>query len=48
MVNGSHLRVNSYIQKPMDFAQFRETVRQLGLYWLVVNEAPPKNAFESE
>jgi two-component system response regulator len=37
LVNGYQMGVNSYIQKPMDFNQFREVVRQLGLYWLVVN-----------
>ena len=42
---GYQLGVNSYIQKPVDFDQFRETVKQLGLYWLVVNEPPPPNAF---
>jgi len=31
---------NSYVRKPMDFNQFAEAVRQLGLYWLVLNEAP--------
>ncbi len=34
------LGVNSYIQKPVDFEQFQETIRQLGLYWLVVNQPP--------
>jgi len=37
---GYDLGVNSYIRKPVDFQQFTETVRQLGLYWLVINEAP--------
>lgn len=41
LVAGYQLGVNSYIQKPVDFKQFRDTVRQLGLYWLVVNQPPP-------
>ena len=48
VVNGYHLGVNSYLQKPVDFDQFRDIVKQLGLYWLVVNEAPPANAFRRE
>lgn len=33
---------NSYIRKPIDFAQFAETIRTLGMYWLVLNEPPPR------
>jgi DNA-binding NarL/FixJ family response regulator len=41
------LGVNSYIQKPVDFEQFRETVHALAHYWLVVNQAPPRHALAS-
>lgn len=37
-----HLGANSYVRKPVDFAQFIEAARQLGLYWLVLNQRPPK------
>lgn len=40
LINGYKLGANSYIQKPVDFEQFRETVKRVGFYWLVVNQAP--------
>jgi two-component system response regulator len=39
---GYDLGVNSYIRKPVDFSQFVAAIEHLGLYWLVLNEAPPK------
>lgn len=46
LVNGYKLGVNAYIQKPVDFGQFREMVKRLGLFWLVVNQPPPVAAFK--
>jgi two-component system response regulator len=43
LVAGYNLGVNSYIQKPVDFDQFRETVKSVGLYWLVINQPVPVN-----
>ncbi|HTF87458.1 MAG TPA: response regulator [Planctomycetota bacterium] len=40
LIDGYNGGVNSYIRKPVDFTQFTEVVRQLGLYWLVLNESP--------
>jgi two-component system response regulator len=40
-LNGYLLGANSYIRKPVDFEQFARAVKQLKLYWLVLNEAPP-------
>ena len=40
IISGYELGVNSYIRKPVDFEHFIEAVRQLGLYWLVLNQTP--------
>ncbi|RJQ76589.1 MAG: response regulator [Desulfobacteraceae bacterium] len=40
LVESYKLGANSYVRKPVDFNQFVEAVRQLGLYWMVLNEAP--------
>lgn len=42
VVNSYKFGANSYVQKPVDFSQFIEAARQLGLYWLVINEPPPR------
>ena len=41
LVESYRLGVNSYVRKPVDFNEFVEAVRQVGLYWLVLNEPPP-------
>jgi two-component system response regulator len=43
IVRSYELGANSYVRKPVDFAQFTESVRQLGLYWLAINRPPPRN-----
>jgi two-component system response regulator len=40
IVESYHLRANSYVRKPVDFLQFTEAIRQIGLYWLVINKIP--------
>ena len=41
MINGYKLGANSYVRKPVNFGEFMEAVKQLGLYWLILNEPPP-------
>lgn len=41
LIEGYSLGANSYVRKPVDFVRFIEAVRQLGLYWLILNEAAP-------
>lgn len=42
LIEGYKNGANSYVRKPVDFTQFVEAVQQLGLYWLVLNELPPR------
>jgi CheY-like chemotaxis protein len=41
IVSGYGLGANGYVRKPVDFVEFTDAVRQLGLYWLIINEPPP-------
>jgi len=45
LVESYKLGVNAYIQKPVEFDAFRQAVKHLGLFWLVVNEPPPPGSF---
>jgi two-component system, response regulator len=44
LIESYNLGANSYVRKPVDFGGFLEAARQLGLYWLVLNQAPPRPA----
>jgi CheY-like chemotaxis protein len=46
MVRSYRLGVNSYLQKPVNFEQFRKMVKELGLYWLLINQLPSKSALK--
>ena len=48
LANGYHLGADGYVQKPVDFDNFRNLVKQLGLYWLVVNQPPPAAVFQAK
>jgi two-component system response regulator len=45
LIDGYNLGVNAYAQKPVDFEQFSETVRQIGMFWMLINQPPPPGAF---
>lgn len=46
LIESYKLGVNSYIQKPIDFNEFREVLQRLGYYWLIINKPPPPQAFQ--
>ena len=48
LIDSYNLGVNSYVVKPVDFSQFTEAVRQLGLYWIVLNQLPSEIHSEGE
>jgi two-component system response regulator len=41
IIEGYSLGANSYVRKPVNFVEFTEAAKQLGLYWLLINQAPP-------
>ena len=46
ILEGYRLGTNSYVRKPVDFVEFTEAVRQLGLYWLLLNQPPPTSGIQ--
>jgi two-component system response regulator len=46
VLEGYRLGTNSYVRKPVDFVEFTEAVRQLGLYWLLLNRPPPTSGIQ--
>jgi CheY-like chemotaxis protein len=46
LIEGYRLGASAYVQKPVDFDQFRQTIREIGLFWILVNQPPPTEAFE--
>jgi CheY-like chemotaxis protein len=47
VVESYHLGVNAYIEKPVEFEPFRQVIEKIGMFWLVVNQPPPKDCFGS-
>jgi CheY-like chemotaxis protein len=45
LVEGYKIGASAFIQKPVDFGQFQSAIKEIGLFWLVVNEPPPGDAF---
>jgi two-component system response regulator len=47
VIDGYNLGVNAYAQKPVDFEQFGEAIRQIGMFWMLINQAPPPRTHEA-
>jgi two-component system response regulator len=45
LIKGYDLGVNAYVQKPVDFEQFGEAIRHIGMFWILVNQPPPPELF---
>ena len=48
LIEGYRLGASPYVQKPVDFDQFRQTIREIGLFWIMLNQPPPTEAFEAD
>lgn len=46
LISGYALGANSYVRKPVDFTEFLEAVKVLGIYWLAINQLPPRGVIE--
>jgi hypothetical protein len=45
LITGYNLGVNAFVQKPVDFEQFGEAIRHIGMFWMLVNQAPPPGVY---
>jgi two-component system, response regulator len=45
LIKGYNLGVSAYVQKPVDFEQFSDAIRQIGMFWMLINQPPPPGAF---
>ena len=45
LITGYNLGVNAFVQKPVDFEQFGEAIRHIGMFWMLVNQAPPPGIY---
>jgi len=45
LIKGYNLGVSAYVQKPVDFEQFSEAIRQIGMFWMLINQPAPPEAF---